>query len=249
MKKLTFQSPNTFIVNHKKSFIEEIAITNNELIMAFDFAFEMCFGYGHHRLNRTGGQNKRSKIEIFGNTFQGKLAELVLYNYFSAKNLNCSDVDLRVMSANQWDSDDLIVNERSINVKSAAFFSNLLLLEEKDWDNQGRYIPNIHMENRGQYDYFVFIRIKPDIKNILKLSNLLSLVNVEKNKLRDIILSPNWFCDIPGFLDHADFVRFIIGQVQILPKNSLLNGKTKMDASNYYLQTGNLKPMIQLIQR
>ena len=41
-------------------------------------------------------------------------------------------------------------------------------------------------------------------------------------------------------------MKWIIKNQRILPKNSLLNGKIRMDAENYYVETGDLKDIKQL---
>ena len=40
--------------------------------------------------------------------------------------------------------------------------------------------------------------------------------------------------DIPGFVQFEELLK-IIQQKQILPQNAFLNGRTKMDAENYYV--------------
>ena len=56
--------------------------------------------------------------------------------------MSIEEPDLGVYEAGIWDDVDLIVNNRKISVKSAAHFSQLLLLEADDWDEHGYYIPN-----------------------------------------------------------------------------------------------------------
>ena len=41
----------------------------------------------------------------------------------------------------KWDDQDFVINDSEISLKSMAFFSNPLLLETKNWDLQGNYIP------------------------------------------------------------------------------------------------------------
>lgn len=247
MKPLTFKSPSNYFINHTKHF-SSIQVTNNDLIKAFQFAFEMCFRTGHHRSHRTGGQLERNNGEKFCNTFQGKLSEIVLFNYFVSNNLNCSDVDYRIMGAGEWDDRDFIINNKNINVKSAAHFSNLLLLEEKDWTRKGYYIPDMQKTKILLYDFFVLIRIKPDIKSILKMNKLFYSKIAEKELLKELIFTENWCFDIPGFITHFEFVNEVISKHHILPQNALLNGKTPMDASNYYVQTGDLNGINELMK-
>lgn len=67
-----------------------------------------------------------------------------------------------------------------------SFFSNLLLLEKKDYDESGNYI-----HNRGQeYDYIVVVRFKPDIKRFL--------INCEDFRgLKELLTNLDLKSDIP----------------------------------------------------
>lgn len=247
MQKLTKLEPNIYLINHKKPFNDINLISVKDIEKAFQFAFEMSFGKGHHRTHRTGGQTKRKKGEIFCNTFQGKLAEIVLYNYFTSRKINCTEVDYRIMGKNEWDDYDFVINNKKINVKSSTFFSNLLLLETKDWDQNGNYIPNQNNENNTQYDFFVLIRIKPDLKALLSRNRLYYSNEIDKGILNKIINNEKWSYDIPGFITNKEFVQEVIKGQQIIPQNSLLNNKTPMDAENYYIQSGDLQDINNII--
>ncbi|MFD2725750.1 hypothetical protein [Hyunsoonleella rubra] len=246
MRPLSFNAPNGYFINSKRPFNGN-RLHKNDIKKAFDFAYEMCFGSGFHRDHRSGGQSNRRNGEKFSNTFQGKLAEIALFQFFTSSGLECSPVDFRIMGQNLWDDSDFVVNGKHINVKSAAFFSNLLLLEEKDWNHKGHYLPNLENGNTYRYDFFVFIRIKPDIKNILRKNRLFYSDKVEKNELFGLISAEDWFYDIPGFMTHSIFLQEIISKKRILPQSALLNGRTKMDASNYYIQTGDLNGISEII--
>jgi hypothetical protein len=127
-----------------------------------------------------------------------------------------------------------------MNVKSAAFFSNLLLLETKDWDSEANYIPNISdLNSTSKYDYFIFVRVKPNTNSLFSKGE-------EKEILEKEIVANEWFFDIAGCCSQKT-LKFVIKNNYILPQNSLLNGKVKMDAENYYIQSGDLKPIDDLI--
>lgn len=237
--KLELKNNNEYYINRGNVF-KGIEIDKNQFIKAFDFAYEMCFGTGHHRNHRSGGQINRKSGELFCNTFQGKLSEIVLYTSFLNKGVNITEPDFTVSGKGIWDDVDLIINNKKINVKSAAFFSNLLLLETKDWNEKGEYLPNINISSSSNYDYFILVRIKPDIKNILTSNRLFYSNDIEKETLLNLIIDKQWFYDIAGSCS-SDTIRYIIKNNYILPQNSLLNGKTKMDAENYYIQSGDLK--------
>ena len=120
----------------------------------------MTFGKsGEHRKYRSGGSHLRKNGEIFCDTFQGKLAEFFVYKELTSMGINCPKTCIEKWGLGTRDDDDFSINNTSINIKSMAFFSNLLLLKTKDWDISGKYIPN-----SKYYDYFVVVRIKPELK-------------------------------------------------------------------------------------
>ncbi|OIV43467.1 hypothetical protein [Flavobacterium johnsoniae] len=226
------QKDNDYFITLKKRF-EENDVDVVFIKQAFEFAYEMVYGEGSHRIKRSGGEVNRTNAEIFQNTFQGKLGEIVLYENLKLQNIEVEAPDFSIHGKGIWDETDLKANGKSICVKSAAFFSNLLLLETKDWDSDGRYIPNLDNSNIDTYDFFVLVRIKPDIKFILKN------IGEKKENLWQEIQKFDWSYDIPGCCS-AKTIRYIIKNQYVISKNALLNGKTKMDAGNYYIQSGNL---------
>ncbi|MDO1502131.1 hypothetical protein Q2T40_18500 [Winogradskyella maritima] len=246
MKPLTYKAPNTYVINSKRAFLGNGILKASSIKNAFEFAYEMTFGKGHHRDYRSGGQSKRRQGELFSNVFQGKLAEEALYHFLIPQGVTISEIDYRVMGKSAWDDSDFVVNNKYINVKSAAFFSNLLLLEEKDWNKEGQYIPNLENGSKAQYDIFVLIRLKPDIKGLLRREKLMFSGRIEKEKLKHFVNAEMWHYDIPGFMTHSDFVNNVIAKNQSLPQNAMLNGKIKMDASNYYVQCGELRKLEEL---
>ncbi|MCP2028063.1 hypothetical protein L1276_003231 [Flavobacterium sp. HSC-32F16] len=229
---------NIYFITLKKNF-EAKEVNAAFVKQAFDFAYEMVYGEGFHRIKRSGGHLNRTNAEIFQNTFQGKLAEIVLYENLKLQNIEVEVPDFSIHGKGVWDETDLKANGKSICVKSAAFFSNLLLLETKDWNPEGKYIPNLDNSNIDTYDFFVLVRIKPDIKFILKS------IPQNKENLWQEIENAVWFCDIPGCCS-LKTIRHIIKNQYVIPKNALLNGKTKMDAENYYIQSGDLHDLDDL---
>lgn len=232
---------NNYSVNSRKSFVGN-AIEKAIVAASFAFAYEMTYGEGFHRSCRSGGQSYRSKSEIFQNTFQGKMAEGILYGNLKERGIEAEAPDFSIHGKGIWDDVDLKANGKSICIKSAAFFSNLLLLETKDWNSEGHYIPNTaHKEANHSYDYFVLVRIKPDIKSVLNDTA------EDAESLLQKIQAENWLYDLPGCCSHAT-IKHIIANGCILPQNAMLNGKTKMDASNYYIQAGQLFPIAVLYE-
>ncbi|RYY00739.1 hypothetical protein EON78_00295 [bacterium] len=232
---------NNYSVNRLIKF-SGLAINASFPAEAFDFAYDMAFGEGYHRDHRSGGLLSRSRVEIFRNTFQGKLAEIILYNELKKNNIEIETPDFNVYGKGLWDDADLIANGKYICVKSAAFFSNLLLLEAKDWDKEGRYIPNMGLKDTVHtYDYFVLVRIKPDVKSLFGDDVK------DRNKFQDKLDTIEWWYDIPGCCS-IKTIRHIIEKNYILPQHSILNNKTRMDAENFYIQSGDLKPLKNLYE-
>lgn len=249
MKLDNIEGSNNYYINNKRAFAGTL-ISKVAIQTVIDFAYEMCFGKGHHRNCRTGGQYDRKGGEKFCNAFQGKLAELVLYNYFKSEGLDLSEPDFGIYKEGIWDDSDLEIQGKKINVKSAASQSNLLLLETKDWNTQGQYIPNILLNNGSafQYNYFVLVRIEPDIKKLFKAERLFFSNEISKKTIDEILFARTWNFDIAGYCTNADIITTIANNY-ILPQNAMLNQYTKMDACNYYIQSGDMKCIKDLVMQ
>lgn len=237
---------NSYHVNRKTPFQNQ-PVSQEILEKSFDFAFDMIYGLGHHRSYRTGGTTIRKKGEKFCNAFQGKLAEMLLNQTFSKAGIRSDGVDVGVYGKGVWDDGDIIINGYKINVKSCAHFSNLFLLEQLDWDVSGNYLPNIQSNEQSVYDYFVMVRIKPDLKSVFRQHRVLYSDDAKsKEFLAKIVFSERWGFDIPGYFTRRDLLE-VIAKKNILPKGALLNGRIPMDASNYYVQSGDLKPLREIM--
>ncbi len=245
MKLIYDSNSNCYSISNPKTFSKN-KVQTDLLEKVFDFAYQMVFGIGFHRKNRSGGNLIRKNGALFCNTFQGKLSEVILNTIFIDFGLETSKPDFEIYGPGVWDNFDLMVNSSKISVKSGAYFSNLLLLESSDWDKNGRYIPDIKSNNQF-VDYFVMVRILPDIKTIFKEKKLFYLDQIEKENLKKIVFSLDWFFDIPGCCT-LKTIKYCIENNYIIPQNSFLNSTTKMDACNYYVQTGSLKPLEVLLE-
>ena len=235
---------NSFFITNKVKFLGA-KIDKKSIINSLDFSLKMSFGEGFHRKHRSGGSIIRNQIEIFSNAFQGKLSEYCVVDFFKKNGINIDDSpDTSVFGKGVWDSSDLTHNSKRINIKSCSFFSNLVLLETKDWNTNGQYIPNLK-HGDSVYDYFILVRIKDDIK--LMFNNIDYRQKFLEKKIRDKIELTDFYYDIPGYFTTKTLIH-IIGKKYIIPKNSLLNGKVKMDADNYYIQSGNLRCISHLVK-
>jgi len=230
---------NSYFITKKKPF-SNTQIDKESILNSLDFSLKMSFGDGFHREHRSGGTIIRNPVEIFSNTFQGKLSEYCVIDFFKKNGLTIdSSPDTSIHGKGVWDTTDLIYKSKKINIKSCAFFSNLVLLETKDWNDRGEYIPNLKTEFYT-YDYFVLVRIKEDVKSFINIQN-----QQEKNLIESIkqkIESKKFYYDIPGYFT-SKTLKHIIEKGYVLPKNSLLNGKIRMDAENYYIQSGSLRKL------
>lgn len=233
-----------------KNFTGIGSIDQNTLRICIKFAYDMSFGRGHHRDHRTGGRNRRRQGEIFANALQGKLAEFAVYNELLKlnNNLNIDGPDTQVFGEGVWDTCDLVVEGRHLSIKSTKYYSQLLLLETNDWDENGLYMPNNDGNNR--YDYFMLVRFREEVESIMKKNRVLFCDEIGNEKydqlIRDII-NANWIYDIPGFITYNEFVTEVIRNRQIIPQGALLGERTKMDAENYYVQAGDLHNLIEII--
>jgi hypothetical protein len=244
--KLTIKNGNHYFINSKRTFVNN-SIDEVIINKCYEFAVKMVFGEGHHRKYRSGGQYSRKNGELFANTLQGKISEFVTYH----KLINAGFVDLELPDINiygkgKWDDTDLEFNYKKINIKSSTHFSNLLLLEKKDWNLKGQYIPNIENDSSQDYDYFLVVRIKPDIKYLLQKEKLFYKDDIDLKVLKELVFSAKWYYDFGGVCTQKT-IRYIITNNYFLPQKALLNGKMEMDADNYYLQNGNLKDFDYLI--
>ena len=238
--KLELKNSCEYFITAKREF-KAVAIDRTTIVDCCDFAWRMVFGEGHHRKHRSGGKQERNKGELFANTFQGKLAEFVTYRELLKRGFTgINKPDTGIYGKGIWDDADLECRGKRINIKSAAFFSNLLLLEAKDWNKKGEYIPNLANGTNQHYDFFLLVRTKPDSKNLLKRHQLFYTNEFDFEQLKEIILGEKWTFDFAGVCTQQT-IRYIIGEGYLLPQNSLLNGKIKMDAANYYIQCGDLK--------
>lgn len=244
------QIDNEYFIQNLKTFQTGNIFKDETINKVFNFAYAMTFGDGEHRNHRSGGNIKRKKGQIFINTFQGKLSELAVYNTFSQLNKEAfnklSKPDFDVYGLGEWDDTDITLDNIKFSIKSTKFYGNLLLLETKDWNNNGEYIPNLNTEKNSVYDYFVLVRIKPDAEKLMSSKNFLYSNEINKKELYSLIKSVIWEYDIAGYITNED-LKSIIANDFILPQKSILNGKIPMDAENYYVQSGDMKDFQQLI--
>jgi len=234
-------------INHQRSFDKLGMLLDEDKKECFDFAYEMAFGTGKHRNTRSGGKKKREPGEIFIDTFQGKAAEYTMYRYLLEYSILTTKPDVTIEGYGVWDSFDLEYGKIHMAVKSTKYYGHLLLLETKDWNEKGEYLPNIE-NGILNYDMFILIRISPDGRKEMKKRSILYSEQIERKVLEDAILSKRWEFDIAGFITNADFIK-LIEKNYVLPQGALLSGTTPMDAENYYVQAGDMRSNKEMIER
>jgi len=233
------QEGNSYITTRKVAYKQVRELKDETVERVFEFAYTMAFDE-KHRKSRSGGKLERKNGEIFANTFQGKLAECAAVNFFY-KYDNTIKIDFDTYDLGIWDKVDLTVCEKEVAVKSTKHFGQLLLLETKDWNEDGEYIPNLGTPN-SLYDFIVLVRIQPSCEDIMKANRLLYKDNIEKTVLENLIKQQKWSYDYVGFITNGD-LKQIINDKHIVPQGALLNGKTPMDAENYYVQAGDMRKL------
>jgi len=200
----------------------------------------MTFGeIGGHRPHRTGGTRIRRNGEIFANTFQGKLAEFAVCDQLR----NCKGLiqpDTTVSPRGFWDEGDVTVDNCKIAVKSTKSFGNLLLLEKSDWTIEADYVNSQGLKSP---DFHCLVRISPDVSSLMESKKLLYADAMEVDVLHNCLFSDgDYTYDCGGVATKGD-LQTIIKYGHLLPKDSLLNEYTKIDADNYYFQAGDLRPI------
>lgn len=234
-------------VLRKKSFQMMGTLSKDSVNKVYDFAYAMAFGDGHHRTTRSGGTSQRSKLRIFLNAFQGKLGEYAFYQWMTKNNpsFNLVKPDLKVSSAGYWDDGDFLVNEKNVSVKTSSFYSNLLLLETKDYDADGfetKFTPP------KKVDVFVMVRMALMIKK--QLISLDRTVKTFENPMEDPefrkTLVASMCYEISGFITNNDF-KNLVSQGFLLRRGEVVNRTTTMDANNYYIAVRDLRNPLRLL--
>ena len=228
-------------ISHRTPFLPKGQFEEATICQIIDFAYAMSFAKtGEHRDHRSGGIHRRKNGEIFANTFQGKLSEFAVYEKLSAI-FPIDSPDLSVYGLGKWDDSDFNINGSKISIKSTKSFGNLLLLETKDWNADAEYIPNLD-KGTSIYDIHILVRVDPYCESLMKKNKILYSNKINKALLEEIIKKQIWNYDIPGYITRNELI-YAIKNKHIIQQGEMLNGTTKMDADNYYIQTIDLHPI------
>ncbi len=236
------QEGNNYYINKKVDYKEDRTFKKETIEKVLNFAYQMTFGgVGEHRAHRSGGIHNRKNGEIFADAFQGKLAECAASNFFYELGVE-TEPDFSAHKLGVWDTVDLSVGGKEISIKSTKHYGHLLLLETKEWDENAVYIPNKDRNGATEYDVIILIRLSPSCEDLMKSARRLYSQNADLKTLRDLIFSKEWSYQCVGYITKDD-LKLLIKHKYILPQKAMLNGKTSMDADNYYVQAGCLRSM------
>lgn len=230
---------------NKRIFFKPMGIVSKANVEAtFKFAYDMTFGgKGVHRDHRSGGHHQRRLGEIFADAFQGKLAEFAIIDTLAKHGVQVPPPDLETYGEGQWDLADLVIGGRMISIKSTKAIGNLFLLETKDWDEEGRYLPSDTI-----YRYHFMVRLRPFGTELMKKNKLLYSDEANRDTLAKLIMQEKWEYDIPGYINILDLKK-VIACKQIIPQGAILSKKTPMDAENYYVQAGSLRGIDRFVEK
>lgn len=101
----------------------------------------------------------------------------------------------RLNGLGQWDDEDYTIDGKATSVKSTKSYGQLLLLESKDYDQDGVCLPNKDKVGNSEYDYFVLIRMEPFYVDIMKREIFLFSDSADYNMLMDLIEKQEWRYD------------------------------------------------------
>ncbi|WP_227429993.1 hypothetical protein [Psychrobacter sp. I-STPA6b] len=230
----------------------------SEIQDCLSFSWKMTYGTdGEHRHYRSGGSQQRKPHQIFLDAFIGKMGEIAFYQMCQSRQKahNISNVDFDCYQRGQWDNSDFVITDENnqtykVAIKTAKSFSNLLLLETKDWqvyNNDAYYLldqqslDSQQENNNHKYDYLSFCRvdsnIHQDFKKLIKQNSVEVLEDIVLNQLYKTVQVQT---EVVGYITNSDLVK-VIQEHYILPKGSMLGRSTPMDAENYYVQSGCLR--------
>lgn len=235
-------SDRSFQVNQKKPFKENVEATKDDVQKCLEFCWNMTYGNnGEHRDHRSGGEKRRNQEEIFQDIFIGKMGEIAFYRWCqNRQKAKISEVDFTCFKLGKWDSSDFTItaNEKvfKVAVKTTKFIGNLLLLEMKDWkviDKKAIYIPNQLKDDDGFYHYLVFCRVKTNLGDLLTKFN-----GIKQVSLSSLAESLTVGLQVVGYINNNDLVNIMSSGKYEIYQGDILNKKTRMDADNYYIQSG-----------
>ena len=89
---------NSYFITNKVPF-SKIQIDKESILNSLNFSLKMSFGEGFHRGHRSGGSIIRNQVEVFSNTFQGKLSEYCLIDFLKKMVLRLNQLQTHLFTA------------------------------------------------------------------------------------------------------------------------------------------------------
>jgi hypothetical protein len=225
--------------NYKESFGEKkIIIDKPTMKNALEFSYNMV---NKCKNQRSGGTMVRSDYEKIYSNIQGKISEVIVHKVGTNNGLDLKPIDLKVYSRGIWDDGDIVTidNSLNINVKSGLNFTQLLLLTKKDYNSDGSYKHHKCETKKKQRQIFSYVRLHLDRNNILE-----NLKDMNKSKFIDWFLEKYKTITYDIHFCNEILLKKAISKGNIILKDMKLNGKTVMDADNYYLYLFNMNSNI-----
>lgn len=217
-------------------------VSYSDFKRVFIFAYEMVLGRGHHRNMRTGGSFTRNKDTAFVNALEGKLGEVCIYREFLKNGIDIGYPDLNVMGFDSWDKADINFKNIKMSVKTSKSYSRMMLLDKRDYlvTKDGKKV--FYRPDKEIVDVFLFTRMKSNIINVLK-----EMKNISCNDsyIRIFYKKAIIRFDSPCYINNKDVLN-MINHKMILPQGAMLNGRTIVDADNYYIFINDMKPISNL---
>lgn len=145
---------------------------------------------------------------------------------------------------NIWDSVDVDCNGKHLSIKSTKERGQLLLLEAGDWDEQGRYVPNIDDAGKtAEYDYHILVRIRPSCEDILREKRMLYGSEIPKQVMEDL-LERSWEYCMPRYISRDELI-YLIENNFVIKAGQYFN-RTRMDADNYYVKAYDMHELTEI---
>jgi len=203
----------------KKEFAPDTKLKPESIRKCLIFASEMAYGNGYHKSQSFGNSNfDRSPHDIFINTFQGKLAELAVYNELFAMGIRPDNPpEFDIWGKGKWEDCDFTLNNGTIraSIKSTKWFGNLLLLEKHKYNEKGQFLETFESEPQA-YDFTFMVRIQ----------------GVKSPKPQYYLERNDIEVEVTGFMSHSKFLQ-VIEEKQIIPQGIILG--TPLIVDNYYI--------------
>lgn len=232
------ESDGSYSVFLKKHFKGKIDVSEyaRECI---DQSYQLTWGSGYMKSN---GRDKSTK---FKDSLKGKLGEFALYKHLLNLGHEVKYPDLTVRGKGKWDNGDIFVEgkdqngdieTKKLSVKTAYYFSDLLLLKKEEWDDRGGYLYTENKIPDYSYKAFFFCRMRPNLDDVLPIEgdNDPGIENLFES-LRDI----RFTMEISGYINIEDFKKII--QEGLFFRKGDYIGKKKWEDSFYYCQSGDLR--------